>query len=170
MDMSFRKLCAADYNQLLSWFEKEHIRLYWNGKGLENTLEDIDSFISVEKVSDAKFTHWLACEKEQAFAYLLSSDITEDDELIKKYLGKGDKAITLDLLIGEESYLGKGYGSLLIQQFLSKNFPLYKVFIDPECANERAIHVYKKAGFQALETFIPSWNPRKHLLMCREAR
>lgn len=169
MDICFRKVCSENYKQLLSWFEKEYIKTYWNGKGLENTLRDIALFTSVENASQAKFTHWLACYQGQAFAYLLSSDVTKDDELINKYLDKGEKAITLDLLIGEESYLGKGYGTLLIQQFLSKNFPLYKVFIDPECANKRAIHVYEKAGFQALETFTPSWNPKPHILMYREA-
>ena len=39
------------------------------------------------------------------------------------------------------------------------------VLIDPEAANERAVHVYQKLGFRIVETFIAPWHPVPHYLM-----
>lgn len=73
---------------------------------------------------------------------------------------------TLDLLIGEEAFLDKGLSTLMVQAFLSNHFPeIQEVFIDPEVANKRAIHVYEKLAFKKLETFIAPWNPVPHYLM-----
>ena len=74
--------------------------------------------------------------------------------------------ITLDLLIGPEEYLGKGLSASMINQFLSDHYHnTDTVFIDPECTNTKAIHVYKKAGFEKLDQFIASWHPVPHWLM-----
>ena len=54
----------------------------------------------------------------------------------------------------------------MIQEFLLDKFShVTEVFIDPEAANSKAIHVYKKAGFKKLEQFIAEWHPVPHWLM-----
>jgi len=56
----------------------------------------------------------------------------------------------LDLFIGEETYLNKGYGSKVIAHFLREIvFQKYKAaVIDPDRENKRALKAYQKAGFK----------------------
>jgi len=73
---------------------------------------------------------------------------------------------TLDLLIGEEKFLGKGLATPLITEFIEKKLNNSDIiFIDPEKTNSKAIYVYKKSGFEEIDEFIASWNPVPHVLM-----
>ena len=77
-----------------------------------------------------------------------------------------DGIIVLDVLIGEEKFLGKGLSHRMILEFLRDKFPhVSKVLIDPEASNTKAIHVYEKAGFKKVEQFIPDYNPTPHWMM-----
>jgi len=70
------------------------------------------------------------------------------------------------LLIGDETYLGKGLSTPMIWEFLEEVHPDKDlVFIDPEEVNKKAIHVYAKAGFEKIDDFIASWHPVPHILM-----
>ncbi len=90
----------------------------------------------------------------------------DSQDAYNKWLEDGKKTITLDLLIGEESFLGKGLASQMIQEFLSDNLlQVSTVLIDPESANFKAIHVYEKVGFKKIEEFIPKFNPIPHWMM-----
>ncbi|MDB2614292.1 GNAT family N-acetyltransferase, partial [Chlamydiales bacterium] len=74
--------------------------------------------------------------------------------------------ITLDMLIGEEDYLGKSLSNVVIREFLLSEFPeVEEVLIDPEASNSRAVHVYEKVGFTILGEFIPSHSPHPHYMM-----
>lgn len=54
----------------------------------------------------------------------------------------------------------------MIRQFLLSQFSdVSEVFIDPEKTNERAIHVYQKAGFRIFGEFIAAWHPVPHYQM-----
>ena len=56
-----------------------------------------------------------------------------------KWFKEGKKTITLDRLIGEESFLGKGLSSQMIQEFLHDKFShVSTVLIDPESTNFKA--------------------------------
>ncbi len=39
------------------------------------------------------------------------------------------------------------------------------IFIDPEKANSKDIHIYQKAGFEKIDEFTASWHPVPHVLM-----
>jgi aminoglycoside 6'-N-acetyltransferase len=61
----------------------------------------------------------------------------------------GYKAI--DIWIGLDEDLGKGYGTMMMQLALAKCFAephVQAVLIDPLTSNERAIHFYQKLGFE----------------------
>lgn len=54
----------------------------------------------------------------------------------------------------------------MIREFLIRHFSkVKKALIDPEASNERAIHVYQKAGFKITGEFIASWHPVPHYQM-----
>ena len=76
------------------------------------------------------------------------------------------KTFTLDLLIGENDFLGKGLAHLMIQQFILNHYADADYFIiDPEAANTKAIHVYEKAGFKKVGKLCPAFNPKLHIMM-----
>lgn len=132
-----------------AWIAQDHIRAWLHGKGLQNTVEDLDKFFHGTSWGG----HWIAYDQEIPFAYLLTSQ-------------EGEDAITLDLFICNLHYLGKGFAVPMIQEFLISQFSHKKwVTIDPEATNTRAIHVYQKAGFRLIGEFIASWHPVPHYKM-----
>ena len=146
-----------------SWLKQDYVAQYFYGKGLKNTLEDLEKFINSET---SQWTHWLAYDGTTPFAYLMTSIIDPSESVYAKYCDSSSVAITLDLLIGDVSYLGRGLSHRMIQNFLQQKFPdVTDVFIDPAMENTKAIHVYEKAGFDKLEQFIPDWCPIPHVLM-----
>lgn len=73
---------------------------------------------------------------------------------------------TLDLLIGEEKYLGRGLATGVVKGFIQSVLSDSDIiFIDPEASNTKAIHVYEKVGFKKIDDFIASWHPVPHILM-----
>lgn len=67
-------------------------------------------------------------------------------------IGEGYRAV--DIWIGEAKYLGKGYGTVMMQLSLNKCFAspdVMAVLIDPLASNTRAIRFYERIGFTFIE-------------------
>ncbi len=63
-------------------------------------------------------------------------------------------AFCMDLFIGEQEYLNKGYGTQIVKafaQYIFTQFKANKLLIDPAVSNKRAIRCYEKAGFEFLK-------------------
>ncbi len=162
LECTFRPVSVNDRALIRNWLTKPYVAKWFYGDGLANTLKGINEFI--EGVSDTKY--WLACDRDKPFAFLITSLVKKpEDELSKWCVAKGT-TITLDMLIGEEEYLGKKLSYLIIKEFLLSEFPeVEEVLIDPEASNSRAVHVYEKFGFKILGEFIPSHSPHPHYMM-----
>jgi len=131
------------------WLQQDHIKEWIHGKGLQNTLNGLEKFSRGESST----TYWIGYHKNIPFAFLITSP-------------EGSEATTLDLFICDLDYLGKGLAVPMIREFLTTHFSkVKKVLIDPEATNERAIHVYQKAGFKIIGEFIASWHPVPHYQM-----
>lgn len=166
MDVKFRfnfKLVDAAHRSLVhNWLALPHVAEWFYGQGLQNTLKHLDDFLHGFSFCQ----YWLAYEKDHPFAFFITSSVSKPhDELTHWCVEEGD-AITLDMLIGDTNYLGKGLSHLLIREFLLSQFPhVAEVLIDPETTNTRAIHVYQKVGFKPLGAFTPSHSPNPHCMM-----
>lgn len=153
---------------ILTWLDKPHVTAWFRGQGLQNTKDDLHRWVTKDQ---PRFESWIAFFEGKPLGYLMTSKIKEAEKKdlespFSKWVEPGKKMITLDLLIGEEAYLGKGLASQMIRCFLLDKFAdVDGVFIDPETINTKAVHVYQKAGFKKLEEFTPSWNPLPHELM-----
>jgi ribosomal protein S18 acetylase RimI-like enzyme len=145
------KLAHKNQHQLiLDWLEQPHIKEWLHTDGLKNLHHGLDLFFQ-NKTNDQ---HWIAYDHNTPFAYLLTSPADSEN------------SITLDLFITDTNYIGKGYATTMIQQFLIQNFAdKEEIFIDPEATNTRAIHVYKKVGFKIIGEFIATWHPVPHIQM-----
>jgi len=77
--------------------------------------------------------------------------------------------LTLDVMIGNEEFVGKGIAHLILGKFIQeKCHEAVAILVDPEVTHKKAIHVYEKTGFVPQGIYIPqegSWAGIKHLIM-----
>ena len=169
-EMHFEKVTDAHKKIILNWFSKDHVKEFFYGDGLKNTFLNLDLFCQgINNNGSYTFHHWIAFNNGVPFAFIMTSPVDgpydENDDYNKWYVD-GTKTLTLDLLIGEKDFLGKGIAHLMIQQFILDQYADADYFIiDPEAANTKAIHVYEKAGFKKVGELCPAFNPKPHIMM-----
>ncbi|WP_068469864.1 GNAT family N-acetyltransferase [Candidatus Protochlamydia phocaeensis] len=150
---------------LIKWLAQDHIREWLHGKGLQNTLNDLDQFFAGSSLCK----HWIAYSNGIPFGYLITSEVQKDsaeDADLAQWCQEEGRAITLDLFICDKRFLGKKLAVPMIQSFLLNHFSgVAEVLIDPEATNARAIHVYEKAGFKIIGEFTAAWHPVRHYKM-----
>lgn len=157
------KLVRKEERDLVhTWLAKPHVAEWFYGDGLQGTIKHLDEFLD----GSLKAQYWIGSTNGRPFVFFITSNVEKPDDELSKWCSDEGKAITLDMLIGEESFLGKGLSAPVIQEFIRSQFPhVDEVLIDPEAANERAVHVYQKAGFEIQGEFVPAYNPKPHLMM-----
>jgi len=162
VDFVFTLANPEDRSLIENWVKRPHISEWLHGEGLKNTLSSLTQ--SFEGSSD--FQHWIAYNNGTPFGYLLTSEVDQSDGTLSTIEFAGTKALALDVFICELDYLGKGFGTKMIEAFLKAHFSdVSDILIDPEVANSKAVHVYEKIGFRIIETFIAPWHPVPHYLM-----
>jgi len=145
----FKYALESQRELIHTWLAQDYIKAWIHGVGLQNTLTGLEKFFK----GDHEVLRWVGYDNETPFAFLITSHASES-------------VITLDVFICDTNYLGKGLAVPMIQEFLLTHFADKKqVFIDPEATNARAIHVYKKVGFEIIDEFIASWHPVPHYQM-----
>lgn len=161
-DFHFKPVTSAERSLVHEWLAKPHVADWFYGQGLANTINHLDEFLQGK--SNAQY--WLGFDKERPMAFFITSSVRKPHDELSKWCLKDGDAITLDMLIGDIDYLGRGLAHRLIREFLFSQFPgVSEVLIDPEATNSRAIHVYQKAGFVIVAEFIPSHSPNRHYMM-----
>lgn len=145
-----------------SWLAQPYVEEWFYGQGLQNTIDHLDQFF----LQSAQAQYWIAYDNDRPFAFFITSYVEKPDDELTQWCSTDGTAITLDMLIGETDYLGKGLADYAIKDFLRSQFlHASEVLIDPEKTNARAVHVYQKAGFTILSEFIPSHSPNPHYMM-----
>lgn len=155
---------------ILDWFKEEHVNEFYYGKGLQNTLHNLELYCQgMNNNGRYSFDLWIAFCNEVPFAFLMTSPIVgpyDPNDDYNKWYVEGKKTFTLDLLIGPKEFLGKRLAHRMIQQFILNQFSNADYFIiDPAQSNPKAIHVYEKAGFKKVGEFYPAYDPIPHLMM-----
>ena len=155
---------------LLSWFSENHVKEFYYGEGLENTLRNLELYCKgINNNGSYSFEHWIASYNKVPFAFLMISPVTgpfDPNDDYDKWYAEDKKTFTLDLLIGNKDFLGKGIAHELIHDFILSQYSFADVFIiDPESKNTKAIHVYEKVGFKKVGEFLPAFNPKPHIMM-----
>ena len=152
---SYKPVLKNQKELIRTWIAQDHIKEWLHGDGLKNTLIDLEKF----GIEPSLCQHWIAYDHDVPFAYLITSKVD-------KVSPEDSNAITLDLFICRVDYIGKGLAVKMIHEFLlNQSSDIDEVLIDPEIANARAVHVYKKAGFNIIKEFIASWHPVPHYQM-----
>jgi RimJ/RimL family protein N-acetyltransferase len=168
--ITFCKASVEHVPVITKWLNKKHVREFFYGEGLQGTLDSLNDYVhGIPSNESYSFDHWMGFYDGMGFAFLMTSPVVgpyNPSDPIDKFFDPGKETITLDLLIGEEEFLGRGLGVKLIKEFLSQEFPrISRVLIDPEVANTKAIHVYEKAGFKKIEQFQARGRPHWMMLL-----
>ena len=156
--LSFEKLTAAHLPLLYSWLNSSHLKgLYDNGY---SSIEEVKS----KYLNDQKeVSRFIVFDKEQPFGYIQSYKINATHEYARYSRPEGLTA-GIDLFIGEESFLKKGFGSLILQQFIaSLESGIERIIVDPCATNSSSMALFQKYGFQKLDEFFRE--ERKHCLL-----
>jgi len=147
--ITFREVNEKDFNKLYFWLNTPHVKKFWDPND-NFTFEQISEKYS-KRLKEGKIEIYIFSINNIDIGFIQTYIVDDLSSFKIKGTAKG-----IDLYIGEEKYLYKGYGKEIIREFLRKfvfndNTIKYAV-IDPEQRNISAIKAYKKAGFEHSNT------------------
>lgn len=142
----FRALTRADLPMLHAWLQRPHVAAWWHEPatlaGLENDYFSAAAAASPTRaciaVLDGEALGFI-----QSYVALGAGDGWWEDET-----DPGTRGI--DQFLADESRLGRGLGSAMVEAFARRLFAdpaVTKIQTDPSPDNERAIRCYRRAGF-----------------------
>ncbi len=144
MEIFFKEFTKEFLPLYFKWCEKEHVKEIWFRPGYAPP----EAIIS--KVEGNGFEHPFIIvidDREVGYInYYNRAKFAPPEPLCDD----PNSVMGFDLFIGEEDYLGKGYGTEVVKKFSDKLFApegVKKIILDPFVDNKRAIRCYEKAGF-----------------------
>jgi aminoglycoside 6'-N-acetyltransferase len=143
--MKLRRATTADLSRLRYWDSKAHV--------IAATGSDEPYDWASELPRDVSWREFLIAEIEDVPVGILQIIDPADEE--SHYWGEIERNLrAIDIWIGEEANLGRGYGTQMMTLALDRCFvdPAVKaVLIDPLASNDRAHRFYERLGFVAVE-------------------
>ncbi len=141
---SFKPLKNSDLGILCSWFENQHVLEWWND---HLTAEEIKEKYG-KRINNEIIYPYIAYldNKPIAFIQYYWANKVGDGWC----LNEDDTTVGMDQFIGDENFINKGYGTLMIKefiQFLFKNSKIQKIITEADPNNHRARRCYQKVGF-----------------------
>ena len=150
----FKPFTDDDIPLWLKWVQKSHVKDVWF---LEGYMTSEEILATAKKEA---FNHpYIIVINNVSVGYILACDLHAYSTQTKNpkglFLNEPPGTFCMDLFIGEEDYLGKGYGTQIVRDFTALLFNergVTKILIDPATTNKRAIRCYEKAGFTSVGT------------------
>jgi aminoglycoside 6'-N-acetyltransferase len=153
--IAFRPVEERDFPLLAGWLAEPHVRVFYQKTSV--SLEEVASeYGPCVRGEEPSICH-LAISAGNPFAYLQcyrNADYREWADLIGV-----DGGISVDLFIGDSTYLRKGFGRAALSGYLQRvAFPYYnfetRAYIAHEQVNTAALRCSRAAGFRPLRVFL----------------
>ncbi len=165
--ITFRKLQDEDLTILHKWRNEPFVK-EWYGKNETTSFNDIirkyTPRIKGEEPTECFIVHY----DNTPVAFIQTYKINAYPENVK-YFGVDSTVAGIDLFIGNQEFFGKGFGSLMVKEFLHNvvfaKGDILSCLVDPEPDNIRAIKLYEKVGFRYLKTIQIHGDPLPKYLM-----
>lgn len=165
--ISFKKLSSEDLPLLHKWLNNPHVK-EWYGRDEKSDLASIKAKY-VPRIEGKEPTKcYLAYCEDKPLGFLQTYMISDHPDYAK-HADINFEAASVDLFIGEEEFMGKGLGSLMLKKFIKdivfKEMNADICVIGPEPNNTRAIKSYEKVGFKYFKTIQVPKEPEPEYLM-----
>lgn len=164
---SFARLTDDDLPLLHRWLNEPHVASRWDGP---SSIDDVARKYKANAASE-----WVVP--------MIVSVAGKPIGFIQSYrasrVGDGwwpdadDSVIGIDQFIGEADYVGRGYGSAFVRQYVDQLFAdqsVSKIITDPAPDNAAAIRAYEKAGFQRVGEIMTPDGPSLLMEVRRQRR
>jgi RimJ/RimL family protein N-acetyltransferase len=150
--ITFKPLQKEDLPLLLQWFKEPHVAQWWPVPQKE---EDFFAHF-LKRIRTKETLPFLVFLNNKPIGYVQYYKL---DQRHRSWLPPlPEETVGTDQFIGEIAYVGKGYGTLMLKQFiqfLSQQNPSIKIIIvDPDPKNKAAIRCYEKVGFEVMGEFL----------------
>lgn len=149
MSLTFRPLARTDFGLLSGWFAKPHVAKWWHdGDPVEHVAR---KYGPVADGTDNTAGYIVNLDKKP-LGFIQSYRLADyKPHLEQVNLGPG--AVGVDLFIGEEDGLNRGWGTAVLQMFvlriIKNRYPdATHVAADPGVENGASIRAFEKAGFK----------------------
>lgn len=154
----FRPMTEADIPLVCSWRNRPHISRWWRGTSLEEARRTYLPRIHGEQPTDCYIIVLAGPDpaaEPVAIGLIQTYRIADYPDYARQVLVEPGAA-GVDLFVGEETHLHRGYGTAALRKFVSEVVfagpGVTSVVMGPEPANRAAIKSYEKAGFRYLKT------------------
>ncbi|MCB1213820.1 MAG: GNAT family N-acetyltransferase, partial [Chlamydiia bacterium] len=152
MAISFRLMTEGDIPLYKEWAAKEHVRTVWFCEG----YQPVDAIYG--KVAGNGYDYpYLILLDRRPIGHIVTCDLFAYKSLCPKAKGvftdEPEGTFSIDLFIGEEDLLNKGYGTEAVRRFsdlLFRERGARRVVIDPDINHSQALRCYEKAGFKPI--------------------
>jgi RimJ/RimL family protein N-acetyltransferase len=134
------------------WATQSDATPYWYG---ELQGDKVPTFKEFCKDWKKHYFDGSAPEKGRCFVILI--DDTAIGQVNYNEIDRRNDSVELDIIIAEDRYKNKGYGTDALQtlsKYLFLVMAIQKCWIDVVSKNPRAIRAYQKAGFNITKTFV----------------
>lgn len=143
--VTLRPICQEDFPLLYKWINDPEVAKFWYGRDKPRSKDWVKKHFTAIVQGKDKSQCWIIEVLKKPIGFMYNTPEKEAGGTL--FSGR----IELDIMIGEKSEWGKGYGSDALKAMIRHAFikqRAERVFIMPRVANTRAIHVYEKAGFK----------------------
>jgi len=150
--LELKLLSDHDISLVETWLNKEHVKKWYEIPHLGITIDDWKSEIKEYNGEFKWITYLIAVWQGYPIGFCLYYKCADSDEEFGS-LPKTD-SYGIDYLIGEEAYLGKGLGKVIITSLVDKIFSLpdaLRVTADIDQNNKASEGVLLSCGFTLLD-------------------
>lgn len=146
---SFNKLRSEHLSIIHEWFNKPHVQQFYSLRSW--TKEEVARKLEIYISEETSVYPYIVTIENKPVAYIQYYRVARhpwsnqdlDDDVVQAAAG-------LDLFIGEEEFIGQGWGPKVVNSFLDEI--IWKDFqycvVDPDFRNESSIRAFEKCGFR----------------------
>ena len=160
----FEQVTSKYKNVIFHWLAEPHVQEFWDNS--QEHKDDIVKFINGRKepsnYANGNYVYWIALIDNHPYSLIMTIKENKDEErpqIKNDHLSTTGSTYSIDFMIGDKDYFGKGLGARTLEEFTLFIREKYDkradtLFIDPDELNPRAKHIYEKAGFKYIGDFI----------------
>lgn len=167
MKLTFRPLTVAYFELFAYWLSKPHVNAWWREPA---TVEHVSKDYGDCTRGDFTTRVYVVQDDDKPIGIIQAFRLADYPEEEAYYPLRG--AISIDYLIGEEDYVGRGVGTQMIREFIDTVArPLYSdatgVATGAEVANKASLGALRKAGFEPGEIITGEYGTPEQLMILR---